>query len=115
MDISERTHRDLWILKITGSLDAVTSTPLEKRILEQLDLGIKAIAFDLSSLAYVSSAGIRVFLLAAKKMKSNNAWLRFCGLSPEVKQIFDLTGLSFRIDILPSIDAALQQFDQQLP
>ena len=49
---------------------------------------------DLSSVEYMSSAGLRVLLAAMKREKSLGGVLVLCSLNPFVKEVFDLTGFS---------------------
>ena len=58
------------LLQPTGRLDANTSKDFEKEVLEQLSQSPDGAVMDFSELRYVSSAGLRVVLLAAKKVKA---------------------------------------------
>jgi anti-anti-sigma factor len=61
------------VLGIIGRLDAVTSESLEQEVRRQLDAGQTRIAFDLSGLDYISSAGLRVFMMAARALRGKGA------------------------------------------
>ncbi len=47
---------------------------------------------DLEQLAYISSAGLRVVLMAAKRAKQSGGRLLLCGLSPAVRELFEISG-----------------------
>ncbi len=77
---------------LNGRLDSATSSGFEKSI-EGLfaQPGAKAL-FDFSALDYVSSAGLRVVLMAAKRAKQAQGTLVLCGLRPHVKEVFEISG-----------------------
>ena len=57
------------VVEVAGRLDSVTSSELEKEILSQLQSGENNLLIDFAGLDYISSAGLRVLLMAAKKAK----------------------------------------------
>jgi anti-anti-sigma factor len=80
-----------------GRLDFGAATGFQAQ-LEQVLAGTRtapaALIIDCAGLEYVSSAGLRVFLLAART--SQRAGLRFamCSLQPAVREVFELSGFS---------------------
>ena len=78
---------------IEGRIDTLTAPELENFLQENMD-GIDALIIDCEKLAYVSSAGLRVFLSVNKKMKSSMKLINACEL---VMEVFEMTGF---IDIL---------------
>jgi anti-anti-sigma factor len=107
MEISEKRHGNTVVLAIQGSLDVVTSPDLEKRLVELLDANVRDIVFDLSRTDYVSSAGLRVFMLVMKRLQKDGM-VRFCCMTKQVRQVFDIAGLSFRAPILNTLEEALK-------
>ena len=67
MQISTRTSNDIHIVAIAGSLDSTTS-PEAQKSLDAVLAGAKKVALDFSQLDYISSAGLRVLLGAAKQL-----------------------------------------------
>ena len=81
------------IFKVAGILDTVTAPALEAELKKtELD-GVSELVFDLSELEYISSAGLRVLLIAQKKMIGNGEFT-VCGANETVKEILDITGFS---------------------
>jgi anti-anti-sigma factor len=58
---------------------------------------------------YISSAGLRVILMAVKDMRNRKGKVVLCGLTPYVKEIFDVSNFSSIIPITDSVEAGLQQ------
>jgi anti-anti-sigma factor len=94
MEISEERKADLVILGLSGKLDATTVKTFEDKILAEIDSGDRRFVIDLSQLDYVSSSGLRVFLLVAKRLRSADGKIAFCSLKDHVQQVFDLSGFS---------------------
>lgn len=94
MDIVERMQDGVAVLAIAGRLDTNTSSALEMKFTQLAGAGNTRFLFDLAGLEYVSSAGLRVFLLAAKKLKASGGKLALAHLSANVKEVFDMSGFS---------------------
>jgi anti-sigma B factor antagonist len=80
------------ILRLTGRLDTITAPSLDKTINE--DIGdTKNLIFDLKNLEYISSAGLRVFLSAQKKMQKIGS-MKVVNVCEEIMEIFEMTGFA---------------------
>jgi anti-anti-sigma factor len=90
-----------------GRIDSATGPAFEKDVLQQIDQGQRRMLIDFAELIYISSAGLRVVLLAAKRMKSAGGKLALCSLNPQIAEVFEISGFSRILDIHPSRDAAL--------
>ena len=79
-------------LALGGRLDTTTAPELEAVVKSELD-GIESLTFDLASLDYISSAGLRV-LLSAQKTMNKQGEMAVTNCSEEIMEIFDVTGFS---------------------
>ena len=77
-------------LGLVGRLDAVTAPELDKVVQNELN-GITELTFDLAELVYVASAGLRVLLLAQKRMKKQGS-MKLIHVSEDVKDVLEMTG-----------------------
>jgi stage II sporulation protein AA (anti-sigma F factor antagonist) len=102
----ERVERALVVAPV-GRLDSVSSGELERKIVERIDSGDRRLVLDLAGIDYVSSAGLRVLLMAAKRLKEPPAALVLCGLGPAVRSVLELAGFVPLFAIEPSRPAAL--------
>ena len=77
---------------------------------DQLDAAIEAgqgvVVIDMADLVYISNAGLRVIMQAARKTRGRNAGLVFCSLSDDVRSVFRTSGLDRLVDIRPSREDA---------
>lgn len=94
MEIQEKQIEHGVILSISGRLDANHTKPVEEKFLQLVEAGQKQFVFDLSSLEYISSAGLRVLLLAAKKTKAISGRLVLASLTEPVLEVFDMSGFT---------------------
>ena len=107
MDIHEERKDGFLVLGLEGRLDAVSSKMFEEKVLALVDGGETRIVIDLSRLDYVSSAGLRVFLVASKRLTPVGGKVVLCSVQEPVKQVFDIVGFYSIFSILNSKDEAL--------
>ncbi|HEY1736558.1 MAG TPA: STAS domain-containing protein [Methylovirgula sp.] len=99
---------DVCEVRPKGRLDSASGPAFEKDLLAQIEGGRHRMLLDFSDLQYISSAGLRIVLLAAKKMKSAGGKMALCALNPQIAEVFEISGFSNILDIHPSRDAALK-------
>jgi anti-anti-sigma factor len=112
MDITEVKRGDVTLLGIKGRLDASTANTLEEKLLASMDAGERRLALDCSQLDYISSAGLRVLLVAVKRLSSSNGKIVLYALKDQIKEVFDITGFSPLFPSLTTQEEALRSFDQ---
>jgi len=95
----------LAIVSVAGKIDAITSTAFEKALGELIDGGHGRMILDLGDVDYVSSAGLRVLLMAAKRVHGRGA-LVLTRLQPGVREIVTLTGFDNVLPIEAEPEAA---------
>ena len=93
MNISKVQNGSELCISLEGRLDTTTSPQLEAEIKQSMD-NVDSLIFDLGKLEYVSSAGLRVLLLAQRTMNKKQGNLVLKNVSEAVKEVLDLTGFS---------------------
>lgn len=88
-------------LALTGRLDGLSSRELEQQVNALLASGIRTLTFDLAGLDYISSAGLRVFIVAAKKLRASGGSVQFHSLTQPVREVFEVTGLIKALGVTP--------------
>lgn len=94
MEIVETRSSDVVTLALAGRLDGTSSSAFEARILAHIDAGDIRLIVDMTDLDYISSVGMRVFMLAAKRLKPLGGRVVLCGLQPSIRQVFDMAGFA---------------------
>lgn len=97
MILTERSVGDVAVVEVNGRIDGTHASKLHERIGALMTSG-KAAVMDLSKVEYISSAGFRVLLLLARQSGKEGRRLVLCGLTPKVRQLFDLGGF---LDLFP--------------
>ena len=95
MTIEKKINNDAVTLIVSGRLDTQTAPELENE-LDAVLPGLKELTFDMTSLEYVSSAGLRVILKAQKAMNAQGS-MKLTGVNDSIMEVFDITGF---LDIL---------------
>lgn len=80
------------ILRPIGRVDSTNAPEMEKMLRGALDSGATKIIFDLAKLDYISSAGLRVILMAAKKLGKGVGRVVLTGMQEEVHNVFVMSG-----------------------
>ncbi len=107
MQIGEERQPGALVIAPTGRLDSVSSSALEQLVASRLDAGERRVVIDLAGVEYISSAGLRVLLMAAKRLKQPPAALVLCGLGPSVRTVLELAGFLPLFAIEPARAEAL--------
>lgn len=107
MEFTNTKNGDKLVVEVKGRLDAVTAAEFDQQCSDWLAEGNTFVIADLSGLEYISSAGLRSILTAAKRLKGAKGDLVFCGLSGMVEEVFAVSGFSAMFTLFDSVDAAL--------
>src|SRR5258708_1900620 len=108
MQITEDKQGDILIVTVSEHLDTASATIFESRLLGLIDRGERRIVVNCGALEYINSAGLKVFLLAAKRLEPLGGKLVLCALAPSVLMIFEMIGFTRIMKIVPSLEDALK-------
>ena len=111
MILSERLADSAVILAPAGRIDITTSDELRERLLPLVDDCIKkgwAVILDFSAVEYISSAGLRVLMLAAKQARTSGQTVAVAALQPVVLEIFQISRFDKMLPCYPGVSEALE-------
>jgi anti-sigma B factor antagonist len=115
MQLNPRRYADTLVLSPIGRLDHDSSegfrTALEA-FLEGARDG-RCIVLDLAGLEYVSSAGLRCFMLAAKQAGAQGGKILIAAMRPLVAEIFQISRFTLLFEVHPTVRAALSAASTQ--
>ena len=106
MDIGITRQDTVVIVIPKGRIDGATAKEFEDKLLSVVR-DEKKIVVDFSDIDYISSAGLRVILLAAKSAKSKGHGLALCSMKAPIHQVFDISGFAKLLNIAGSRAQAL--------
>ena len=107
MEISVAKEVEITTVWLKGRLDTATSKSVEDRLLQLIDAGERQMIIDLAGLEYISSVGLRVLILVAKRLKQVQGRVVVCSLQEPVRQVFDIAGFTGLFTLYESRDQAL--------
>jgi len=109
MEITSKDERSVTIVSVKNRIDAMTSPEFEEYLSTLLQQEKKNLILNLNELEYISSAGLRVILSVAKKIKANQGNLCFYGLQGPVKEIFEISGFCSILQVFDTEEDALSK------
>ena len=107
MEITLSLQGEIPVFHLSGRLDATTSPLLEDRLKPLLSIEGAQVIFDCSDLNYVSSAGLRVFIMTQRMIVTQRGGVAFVSLTPPVRELFQLAGLENLFTIVESLPEAV--------
>lgn len=105
MEINEMNVGNATVARLLGRVDTATAPAVQTRLLGMLTPGATVVA-DMTEVGYVSSAGLRALLSAAKQAKSVGAGFGLVGPQASVREVLTMTGFDRIIQIHPTLEAA---------
>ncbi len=100
MAVSESREGGVLVLHLAGRLDGVSSPAIGAELSEAVRAN-PAVVIDLEALDYVSSAGLRVLIKAAKEAKAAQTKLALAAPGPVVREVFEISGFGTFLAIFP--------------
>jgi anti-sigma B factor antagonist/stage II sporulation protein AA (anti-sigma F factor antagonist) len=110
MDLRPRRFADTLVLAPVGRIDHASAEGLKEALAPYLGrcaAGQDQLVLDLSGVDYISSAGLRVLMLARKQAKAQGGTLVVAALSPIVQEIFEIGRFTVVFEVFPSTREAL--------
>lgn len=104
LSITPRQVPGATILDIKGRIDTKTCDAFEKEVALLIEAGSTRLLLNCADLEYISSAGLRVFLLVSRKP---GVKLALFSVRPAIAEIISLTGLQALFPIYPTEAEAL--------
>jgi anti-sigma B factor antagonist len=110
MNVTSRRFGNAVVVLAAGRLDQDTCEAFRGDLLkyvEEAAHGGGAIVLDLSALEYVSSAGLRCFMLASRQAKAQHGRIFVAALQPMVAEIFQISHFNLVFQVFPSVREAV--------
>ena len=100
------------VISLSGYLDAHTAPTLENNFTELIDQNQFKIVVNFKDLAYISSAGLGVFMAYIEKIRDNKGDIKLANMNDKVYNIFDLLGFPLLYEIFKTEDEAIKKFSE---
>ena len=109
MEINHKEENGIIFLAFKGRLDGTSAVEAEETINTIFKGENNRLLFDFEFLEYLSSAGLRVVLGAAKEIKRRDGKFVLCALNSYVKEVFEVSGFGAIIPIADSVEAGIKE------
>jgi anti-sigma B factor antagonist len=110
MNISSRREGGVTVVGVEGNLDTNTAPDAQQHLDGLQDDGVQKILVNFGDLDYISSAGLRVLLVTAKRLGASGGSLRICGLNETVSEVFEISGFGVILSVFGNEAEALEGF-----
>ena len=86
----DASHCGTVTMELKGSLDTATAPELERQLAPILDTQVADLVFDLAGLNFISSAGLRVFANARKRLRERGGQASFVRMQSQIQEVFEI-------------------------
>jgi anti-sigma B factor antagonist len=101
---------DVQILTIGGQLDAFTVSDLKNELKKITDARFSKIILSLAKVHYANSTAIGAIIATAQQLRKRKGDLKICGMSDDIRKVFDLVGASKILELFKTEQEALKSF-----
>ncbi len=111
MDIKVETRSleaNIQAVDVHGEIDVYTSPKVKETIHSLIEKGHYNLIINLEGVRYIDSTGLGVLIGALKKVREHNGRILLICTNPQIKKIFNLTGLVKIFEIFPDEEQALK-------
>lgn len=109
MSLSSEKIGEVQVVSVAGQVNSANASEVEAGLLAAIGKDERRCVLDMSQLDYISSAGLRVVLMLAKRLKQNSGQLILCGLQPNVTEVFEISGFLSILTVVPDRATALSK------
>lgn len=110
VQVSETIAEGVVVLRLDGRLDAASSPHLERKVNTFIDSGRSKLVMNFDHIDYLSSAGMRLLLVASKKAKSHQGKLVLSGVHDDVMEVIKMAGFDHVLEICHTEGEAIARF-----
>lgn len=111
VEINSQEENDYQLIEVSGEIDASSSIELDNALKNAAEKHSKLLV-DLCQLEYISSAGLGVFISYLEDLKKENIRLVIFGLQENVKEVFDILGLQYLMNIAINKEDGIAQLNE---
>jgi anti-anti-sigma factor len=107
MEFSYRKSGDFCVIDIAGQVKVPDFADLQRKLLGVIESGEKNIVINCTGLTYISSTGLRILLVALKKVTAAGGTMRIAGLQDNIREIMVIAGFTSIFSIFTTLEEAL--------
>ena len=109
MNLTVRDHATAFVVAPTGRIDHGSADPFLLALQEMIPTctqGSRPLILDFSAVQYISSAGLRSLMVAARQIKTAGGRIGIAGPQPLVREVFAIARFELVVPCFEDVDAA---------
>jgi anti-sigma B factor antagonist len=110
MKMETKLSDGITAIEFEGNLDTGTAPSAEQHLAGLIEDGASKLLLDFANCEFISSAGLRILLATAKRLRPSGGQMRICSLNETVQEIFDVSGFSSLLSVFPDAEQAKNGF-----
>jgi anti-sigma B factor antagonist len=107
MDVKVATRQNAQVVTIVGEIDGSSAPQAQEQILALAVPNVKLV-LDMTGVTYMSSAGLRMLLLAYRTVNGKGGKIVLVGLSNDLKDTMSVTGFLDFFTCTDTLDAGIK-------
>ncbi len=107
MEIKTINKNGVTVIEVSGKLDSVAAPEAQEKIMP-LVVSKCCLVLDLGKCNYISSSGLRVLLMVAKQLSTQEGRWALAGVCDEIKDVMDMTGFSTHFKTYDTVEEAIE-------
>ena len=101
LEITQEQLQSTIVVAVAGAVDTNTAPALQEALMRATATSTGGVKLDLAKVSYLSSAGLRALLMAAKALQKRGERLKLSDVPPQIHNVLNLTGFTMFIDVEP--------------
>ena len=98
MEVKFNKQDSTLTVAISGNIDTVTAPELDSKLQENIS-GVKDLVLDFAAVDYISSAGLRVILMANQQLEDADGTMTIKNANDDVRDVFEMTGFDSLLNL----------------
>ncbi len=99
---------EIFVVDLSGEIDVYTSPKVKDSIGELIDRGVYHLVINLERVRYIDSTGLGVLIGGLKRVREHGGSVNLVCTNPQIRKIFDITGLVKIFGIFENEDLAMK-------
>ena len=110
IEVVEERDNDVLVLLPVDRLDSTNARAFESIVMDHISKGELRMIIDFGRLNFISSSGLRVLLIATKKLRAAQGKIVLCDMQEHIHEVFIISGFDQLIPIHNSRKASMNLF-----
>ncbi len=111
LEITIKNEGDITIIDLAGEVDAYTSSRFREVMLQAIEDGVPNLIVKMVNVEYIDSSGLGALVGGLKRVSEKNGKIVVVSDSPQVKKVFEITGLEKVFKLFDNEEAASKIFE----